>query len=326
MLTCFSGSHAHLGNTIVLAVHLAAGSCLLLPTNIPYSPLQLDDMITNGGLTILTIFPGLLVPMFAEARRDDAFFKKLQNLEKINFAGHTLEPREEAWGRENGLKLINFYGSTEIGASMMSTSTSPYVTPLPGSGCEFIPFSETSSGSDQLFQLVVPADTDDCPHPSLRNKSDGKFHTGDLFQCVGTDQYVYRGRVDDRIKMQLGQSCDAGSLEAEVMQLCESDLISAVSVIGSGRLSPAMVVEAKDDSILEAGEDKLLALKNQIIFRTTLFQKQKYSHVWISDARLIFVVKEGTLPRTPKGNVMRKAVEKMFAKDLDEFFLSDSKS
>ncbi|KAJ4128895.1 hypothetical protein NW768_007417 [Fusarium equiseti] len=320
------GSHAHLGNTIVLAVQLAAGSCLLLPTNIPYSPLQLDDMITNGELTILSIFPGLLVPMFAEARNNCAFLKKLQNLEKINFAGHTLEPKEEAWGRENGLKLINVYGSTEIGVSMMSTLTSPYVSPLAESGCEFIAFGEALPGSDQLFQLIIPADADDCPHPSLRNKLDGKFHTGDVFHRVGNDQYVYKGRVDDTIKMQLGQACDAGSLEAGVMQTCENDLISAVSVIGSGRLSPAMVVEAKDDLILEAGEDKLLALKNQIIFRTALFQKQKYAHVWISDPRLVFVVAKSTLPRTPKGNVMRKAVEKLFAKDLDECFPTTSES
>ncbi|RFN54376.1 4-hydroxybenzoate-- benzoate-- ligase [Fusarium flagelliforme] len=318
------GSHAHLGNTIILAVALAAGSCLLLPTNIPYSPFQLDDMITNGGLTILSIFPGLLLPMFAEARHNDAFFNKLQGLEKINFAGRTLEPKEEAWARDNGLKLINFYGSTEIGASMMSTSTSPYVSPLAESGCEFIPFGETSSGSDQLFQLIIPAESDDCPHPSLRNKSDGKFHSGDVFQRVGNDQYIYKGRVDDRIKMQLGQALDAGSLEADVMQNCENDLISAVSVIGSGRLSPAIVVEPKDNAILEAGDDNLLALKNQIIFRTALFQKQKYAHVWISDARLIFVVAKGTLPRTPKGNVMRMAVEKMFAKELDQCFPTTS--
>ncbi|KAF0644261.1 hypothetical protein FPSE5266_12184 [Fusarium pseudograminearum] len=244
----------------------------------------------------------------------------LQSLDSINFAGQVLEPKDEAWARQNEIKLINLYGSTEIGLSMMSSLTSPHVSPLPESGCRFIPLSESASSPNRLFELIVPAEADECPDPPLRDKSDGMFHTGDLFERVDADQYVYKGRVDDRIKMQLALVCDAGSLESEAMQVCEGDLISAVSVIGSGRPSPAMVVEAKNDDILQADEDTLLALKQQIVQRIAPFHQRKYLHERIDDARLVFVVAKGTLPRTAKGNIMRKAVEEMFATELDQTY------
>jgi acyl-coenzyme A synthetase/AMP-(fatty) acid ligase len=281
-------------------------------------------MISKGGLTILNTFPALLSAMFREARRSVPFLKLLQSLDKINFAGQVLEPRDQAWAHENRLKLINLYGSTEIGLSMVSSLASPYLSPLPESGCQFIPLSESSSPPDQLFELIVPTEADDCPHPSLRNKSDGKFHTGDLFQRVDANQYVYKGRVDDRIKMQLALVCDAGSLESEAMQVCEHDLISAVSVIGSGRPSPAMVVEAKNDDVLQADEDELLEFKQQIVQRIAPFHQRKYLHERIDDVRLVFVMAKGSLPRTAKGNIMRKAVEEMFAKELDQSYLTTS--
>ncbi|EKJ67667.1 hypothetical protein FPSE_12184 [Fusarium pseudograminearum CS3096] len=287
---------------------------------IPYPTSELEHMISKGGLTILNTFPALLSGMLQKARESSPFLEMLQSLDSINFAGQVLEPKDEAWARQNEIKLINLYGSTEIGLSMMSSLTSPHVSPLPESGCRFIPLSESASSPNRLFELIVPAEADECPDPPLRDKSDGMFHTGDLFERVDVDQYVYKGRVDDRIKMQLALVCDAGSLESEAMQVCEGDLISAVSVIGSGRPSPAMVVEAKNDDILQADEDTLLALKQQIVQRIAPFHQRKYLHERIDDARLVFVVAKGTLPRTAKGNIMRKAVEEMFATELDQTY------
>ncbi|RGP73703.1 4-hydroxybenzoate-- benzoate-- ligase [Fusarium sporotrichioides] len=316
----FMGSYTHLGNTINLSATLASGGCLIPPTSVPYPTSELEHMISKGGLTILNTFPVLLSGMLQEARQSGPLLKALRSLDRINFAGQVLEPRDEAWAHQNGLKLINLYGSTEIGLSMVSSSTSPHLSPLPESGCQFVPLGESSSSPNQLLELIVPAKADDCPHISLRNKSDGMFSTGDLFEQVDVGQYVYKGRVDDRIKMQLALVCDAGSLESEAMQVCEDDLISAVSVIGSGRPSPAMVVEAKNDDILQADEDGLSALKRQIVQRIARFHQRKYAHERIDDVRLVFVAAKGSLPRTAKGNIMRKAVEEMFATELDRSY------
>ncbi|KAM0354856.1 hypothetical protein ACHAPU_000685 [Fusarium lateritium] len=311
------GSHAHMGNTINLAEVLSVAGCLIPPSSVPYPTSQLQSMVSQGGLTVLNIFPVLLSAILRDARQNTELLRQLQSLHSIDHAGQILEPTDDAWARDQGITLLNKYGSTEIGLSMLSTKTSPYLVPSPESGCEFIPLGESSSSTEELLELIIPAEADDCPHPSLRSKLDGKFHTGDVFQRAGPNQYVYKGRVDDRIKMQLSLVCDAGSLETEAMQVCEADLISAVSVIGSGRPTPAMVVEPKNDDILQSGDEKLLAFKTDILQRIAPFHKRKYLHERIDDARLIFVVHQGALPRTAKGNVMRNAVEELFSKTLD---------
>ncbi|KAG5788297.1 hypothetical protein H9Q69_012643 [Fusarium xylarioides] len=317
---CLMGSHAHLGNTINLAEALANAGCLITPKSIPYPTSELQSMITHGGLTALNIFPALLSVFIREARTNYVLLVQIRSLHHIFHAGQVLEPSDQVWAHQQGIKLVNTYGSTEIGLSMRASASSQYLTPFPESGCEFLPLGEGSSSSDQLLELVIPADADDCPHPSLRDKTDGKFHTGDLFQRVGGNQYLYKGRVDDRIKMQMSLVCDAGSLEAEAMQVCEADLISAVSVIGYGRPSPAMIVEPKNDDILKSGDDSLTKLKEEILRRISPFHERKYLHERIDNLRLVFVVPQGTLPRTAKGNIMRQAVEKTFFDELEKSF------
>jgi acyl-CoA synthetase (AMP-forming)/AMP-acid ligase II len=85
-----------------------------------------------------------------------------------------------------------------------------------------------------------------------------------------------------------------------------------------------MVVEAKNDDVLQADEDELLEFKQQIVQRIAPFHQRKYLHERIDDVRLVFVMAKGSLPRTAKGNIMRKAVEEMFAKELDQSYLTTS--
>ncbi|KAJ4258013.1 hypothetical protein NW762_008150 [Fusarium torreyae] len=299
---------------------LANAGCLIMPTSIPYSILELKNMIAYGGLTDLMIFPALLTSVFREARIDQKLLQQLQSLKQIVHAGQILEPSDDTWAQGQGIPHTDWYGSTELG-TVMTTANSPYLAPLPESQCEFVPVAKNSPESPQLFELVIPPESADCPHPSLRSKEDGKFHTGDLFQEVDDKQYVYKGRVDDRIKMQLALICDTGSLEAEVMQVCEADLVSVVSVVGSGRPSPALMIEPRDDNILQSGDDKISEFKQEVLRRISPFHKRKYMHEKIEDARLVFVVPQGTLPRTStKGNVMRKAVEELFKQEMDQVY------
>lgn len=59
----------------------------------------------------------------------------------------------------------------------------------------------------RLLELVILAESIDCPHSSLRHV-DGDFHTGDLFQEVTSGSYVFRGRDDDWIKSENSLRCD----------------------------------------------------------------------------------------------------------------------
>ena len=60
------------------------------------------------------------------------------------------------------------------------------------------------------------------------------------------------------------------------------------------------------------------ALKRAILRRIRPFHARRYLHEQITLPALVFIVKEGTLPRTAtKGNIRRRAVEDQFAAELD---------
>ena len=83
--------------------------------------------------------------------------------------------------------------------------------PIEGTSYVFQPVSEDRGSklllTNQLLELVVLSESDDCPHPSLR-MSDGHFHTGDLFIEPLPGHYVFMGRDDDWIKSENSLRCD----------------------------------------------------------------------------------------------------------------------
>lgn len=81
---------------------------------------------------------------------------------------------------------------------------------LPGLRCEFIPTSGLNKADldgdaserfrgGQIYDLFLPADADNCPHPFVRNRPDGHI-SGDLFEEVQPGYYAFRGRNDDWIR------------------------------------------------------------------------------------------------------------------------------
>lgn len=73
--------------------------------------------------------------------------------------------------------------------------------PVRGANPAFLPYKDKDSGSadSDLYEVVVPADADDCPPPSLV-AADGYYHSNDIFEKV-EDGWVYRGRAGDWIKV-----------------------------------------------------------------------------------------------------------------------------
>jgi hypothetical protein len=63
------------------------------------------------------------------------------------------------------------------------------------------------SATAPLLELVILANSPDCPDKSLR-AADGHFHTGDLFQEVRPGYYLSKGRDDDWIKSENSLRCD----------------------------------------------------------------------------------------------------------------------
>jgi acyl-coenzyme A synthetase/AMP-(fatty) acid ligase len=183
-----------------------------------------------------------------------------------------------------------------------------------------------------MLELVILAESEDCPHPSLRG-ADAHFHTGDLFQEPRPGYYVFRGRNDDWIKSENSLRCDTKyvfhlecfyrnksdvippnrAIEDNVRTMCGS-LISECVVVGSGRPSPALFIEPATDMDHEK-------LKKEIIRKTRQFHSRRYLHERISSTDMIVIVPPRSLPRTAtKGNIRRQAVEEAYKTKLDTIY------
>ncbi|PFH50373.1 hypothetical protein AMATHDRAFT_145280 [Amanita thiersii Skay4041] len=321
-VTVWMGSMCHIAQSFMFIGSLQYGACVVQPTTLSFSSDELASMIQHCGLNRLNQFATFLTNHFRYARSDPKLLGMLQGLDDVLYSGLPLSQEEENWARRNEVKLRNLFGSTECAAMLMSSGdsgrTGNLLTPLDGVVYNFVPISQPASpgghqSTARLFELVIMAESPDCPDVSLRH-ADGNFHTGDLFQEAAPGMYLFRGRDDDWIKTENSLRCDTKAIEDNVRMTC-GDLISECVVVGSRRPSPAMFVEPAN---AQMNHDEL---KKSIIRKTRHFHSRRYMHERITASDMIVVVPPGTLPRTAtKGNIRRKAVEEAYKPLLDQIY------
>lgn len=328
----------HFGQSFMLSGMIQHGSCTVQFTKPGFSSDELVDMVQRCGLSRMNQFPTFLSQHLRNSRHDPKLLAYLQGLDEILISGLMMSPEDEEWVYRNGIKLMNCYGNTEIGSMLVTpdedlesgATGSSYnsihaLTPVPGSKYSFVPIDADADAEDadaeasyadanaQLLELIVMADSPDCPDRSLRHE-DGHYHTGDLFLQVAPDRYVYRGRNDDWIKSENSLRCDTKAIEDNVLATC-ADLVTACVVTGNGRPSPALFVEAADSRA------DLEKLRRDILRRIRPFHARRYLHERIDAVKFIIVVDSGKLPRTAtKGNIRRRAVEEAFRPTLDQLY------
>lgn len=285
-------------------------------------------MITRCGLNRLRQFATFLGHHLRTSKTNSKLLQALIQLDEVVYSGLALGREEEAWAIQNGVKLYNLFGSTEAGAMLVSVggqgNDAPLLVPLEGTSYGFFPIEseDEPSTSDaayqsttgRLLELVILSESGDCPDVSLTH-ADGHFHTGDLFLEVEAGKYLSRGRKDDWIKSENSLRCDTKSIEDNVRATC-GELVFECIVVGNGRPSPALFVEASEKCTMDAEK-----LKKEVIRRTRQFHSRRYVHERITSTKNIVVVERGTLPRTAtKGNVRRQAVETQFKGLLDGIY------
>ena len=194
----------------------------------------------------------------------------------------------------------------------MSRPGETLLRPVHGASGIMIPYigGEDRLGQAPLYEMVLPSDAPDGPQPSFYS-DDGFYHTGDLFEEIEPEAYVFRGRTGDWIKTIEGMcdtkyaffSSQAGllipgasnrSIEDGIRSNCE-DLIEDVVVVGQMRPAPCMFVESKRSGLTE---DEALDLKVQIIARLKTFNKRLFRSERVESPGRILILDKGTLPRT----------------------------
>jgi len=187
-------------------------------------------MILRCQLNRLNQFSTFLSSQLRNAHLHPKLLEQLRSLSEIIFSGLPLQREDEEFAYHNGLKIKvsctvleykdivltapqNLFGNTECGAMLLSIGGSgrdaALLRAVPDTSYAFVPIDATSGhqSSTQLLELVILADSADCPDHSLRGP-DGHFHTGDLFQEMATGLYSFCGRNDDWIKSENSLRCD----------------------------------------------------------------------------------------------------------------------
>jgi len=243
-----------------------------------------------------------------------------------------LNPDDERWALEQKIPVTVFYATTETSICLVSDFGAKSDFPLmrlavsdakmiPAWTVEQLDLDGDNSGRFQggaLYDLFIPDTSDHCPHPWVRNRSNGHV-TGDLFEEVKPGRYAFRGRSDDWIKTGAnGFFCDTKSIEDNVLRICP-DLVQGCVVVGHDKPGVVLLLEPFDVSFDYETDSE--ALKREILERTASFNERLFPHERITDPSCIVVLKPGSLLRTiEKGNVRRKATEEQYAEILDSIY------
>ncbi|KAF5389415.1 hypothetical protein D9757_004334 [Collybiopsis confluens] len=319
------GSMCHIGQTTMLICLMQYGTCVVQPNSFPFSAGELMSMTEHCHVNRIWQFAAFFSAHLRAARQNPKILAMLANLEEVTTCGMALSQEDQDYAYNNGIKLMNIFGSTELGGSTMisvggsDAATRHHLRPLTGYSYEFRPTHPEEASNDEyqstnrLLEFVVLSDSGDCPDISLRNSNDNSFHTGDLFIEVAHGRYVFAGRDDDWIKTENSLRCDTKSIEDNARAMCGS-LISECIAVGTGRPSPVLFVESNP----EVFENKL---KKEIWRKIRHFHSRRYIHESITSSNMIIVVPKGSLPRTAsKGNIRRKAVEEEYKVQLDKLY------
>ncbi|KAJ7693901.1 hypothetical protein B0H17DRAFT_932562 [Mycena rosella] len=320
-VSTWGGSMCHIFQNFLLIGSLQHNSCIIQPATMPFTSDQLVDMVHDCGLNRLNVFGSFLTTHLRNSRLDSKLLGTLAGLDEVLYTGLPLPREEEHWAYGQGIRLRNVFGSTEVGALLVSIggcdSNAGLLRPTDGAVYKFVPIESSQSpgahlSTARLLELIVLAESEDCPDASLRH-ADGDFHTGDLFQEVSPGCYISHGRDDDWIKSESSLRCNTKAIEDNARAMC-GELISECVVVGNGRPNPLMFVEP--GTAMEHEK-----LRVDIIRKTRLFHSRRYVHERIPSAEMIIVVPRGSLPRTAtKGNIRRKAVEDLYKTQIDKIF------
>ncbi|KAK7052664.1 acetyl-CoA synthetase-like protein [Favolaschia claudopus] len=325
------GSFANIGSAVAIAYLSWSGHCMVQTSK---SDFEVDEFLAmlKEGLNALFLYAPWFSKLLNIAKSDANVLAALQGLSQIIYTGAALNPEDEIWATEQGIPVTAMYATTETAIAMVTPFAEKGILPamrlIEGLDYKFIPTrgleasdldrdSEHRVQGGQLFDLFLPAEADNCPHESVRNRPDGHI-TGDLFEEVKPGLYCFRGRNDDWIRTGKHFSfCDTKSIEDHVLTSC-ADLVRNCVVVGHYKPGVVLFVEPTKD--INSPEDEA-ALKSAILERISAFSARLIIHERVNTLSQIVSVPSGSLPRTTeKGNIRRKAVEEDHSAILDEIY------
>ncbi|KAI9155765.1 O-methyltransferase sol2 [Paramyrothecium foliicola] len=274
-------------------------------------PVTASDLLKALELTKSTtlVTVPLVLKFCAEAEGGPS---RLAQLNSVITAGSAVPQQLGDELVQKGVAVSTIYGQTESGGLMApGTGTNwCWVSPLPHAE-PFMKF-EPVQGEDNIYQLVI---LQGLPTKVLSNRSDGSYHTNDLFERHPSDprRWKFAGRADDVIVLMNGEKANPTPLEEA---LSANANVQAAVVFGAGHDSPGALVIPSDKA---AGLSKTQLLES-IEPHLNLGNSKVPAYARISLDSVIFKKIEVSLPMTAKSTLIRSRFLESCRGDIERFY------
>jgi long-subunit acyl-CoA synthetase (AMP-forming) len=288
------------------SLSLSIGMPFVLPpaSTIPTARLTLEMIESTHAWSLLSV-PSILEDIVT--LNGTAGLEILKNLDFVAIGG---APMKETVGKQlasSGVKLLNHWGATEIGA-IAPIERVPhgydwhYLMPRTDIGLTILPVGD----SRRIYRLAGCA-------PGWRNP----YEVQDYLEVHPLDnkQFKILGRVDDLIVLASGEKVRPTNIERAV---AEHPFVKDALAFGDGQMSLGLLVElipgAVDDISRLGAHQELLASIYPYLERGNLLTD---NHGKVSKEMVLFTQAEiKPLVRTDKGSLARKATFSAFDDEI----------
>lgn len=302
--------------------------CIPPPSMIPNGAF-IAALIQDSGAKALLTVPSILEEI--ESLPGNKGHEVLRKLDFVAFGGGM--PKESAGERLEaaGVKLINQYGATETGP------LTPFFIPGKGYNWRRLRLRSDTLGPLQVRLDRIDMDINQPEHlQSDSGDSDSertytyklsmrpfgwqeRFELQDLIvtrrECsqdsdIGQLDFSIAGRTDDLICLATGEKVRPTILESLLNQ---QEGVKDATAFGDQRFELGVIVE----SVKAIDHDEVESFKASIWPAIEEAGRQMDAHARIMSPAAILIVRPGALPRSDKGTILRNAVAKKFAEEIE---------
>ncbi|KAI0539689.1 hypothetical protein GGR58DRAFT_524098 [Xylaria digitata] len=297
---------------VPLCLSLGIGKSFCIPpsSEIPTGS-SITDLIEESGAKSLMTVPSIIEEI--ALLPNDRGIKVLQTLDFVAFGGGMPKTSIGEKLDAAGVKLINHYGATETGP------LSPFFVPGPGSDWRYIQLRQ-----DILDPLEVKLELINEPGYvgqayQLSMQPAGwqeRFVLQDvLIKRPGSErkEFSIAGRMDDLICLATGEKVRPTILESCLRQ---QDGIKAAIAFGDKQFELGVIVETFEP----LNDEQCEKLKQSLWPVIEEAGRQMDAHARITSPAMIMVVPPGSLPRSDKGTILRREVNRKFANEIESIY------
>ncbi|KAI9058660.1 acetyl-CoA synthetase-like protein [Trametes sanguinea] len=288
------------------------------PPVVPTPEVYLDSLIATRSEI------AYCVPSFVEAwARDPENKEKYKKLRAIIYAGAPMSKQVGDHMTAEGIAVLPFYGSTELGTltrlipdpSKVDKSDWEYFEISPHIDAPLIP----QAGQPDIYELVALDSATLTPNV-FNCVIDGRpaFSTNDLLQRHPTKKNLFRifGRADDQLMLSTGEKTNPGPLEAILSQ---DPHVHACLMFGRGRFQNGVLIQPEEP--FDPSDDaKLEDFRNKIWPSIEKMNAYAPSHSRIFKEMIMVTSPNKPLEYTAKGTPRRQVCINAYSEEIDALY------